>query len=73
MLRSEEFRSAVLDSLAEHYEEWMISKPEGLATVLDNIAVRLQLPPTAAELLRMLDRLGPEGRQALSDYIVEQV
>ena len=73
MLRSEDFRGAVLDSLADHYEEWMISKPAGLATVLHNIAVRLQLPPTAAEHVRMLDRLGPEGRQALAEYIAEQV
>jgi hypothetical protein len=73
LLHSEDFRCAVLDSLADHFTEWMISKPEGLATVLDNIAVRLQLPPTAAEIVRMLDRLGPEGRQALSDYIAQQV
>jgi hypothetical protein len=72
-LRSEDFRCEILDSLADHFDEWMISKPEGLAAVLDNIAVRLQLPPTAAELVRMLDRLGPEGRQALADYIAQQV
>ena len=73
LLRSEDYRSAVLDSLADHYEEWMIANPDGLAAVLDNIAVRLQLPPTAAEIVRMLDRLGPEGRQALAEYIAEQV
>jgi hypothetical protein len=73
LLRSEDFRCEVLDSLVDHFGEWMISKPEGLAAVLDNIAVRLQLPPTAAELVRMLDRFGPEGRQALTDYIAEQV
>jgi len=73
LLLCSNFRGEVLDSLADHFDEWMISKPEGLASVLENIAVRLQLPPTAAELVRMLDRLGPEGRQALSDYIAEQV
>jgi hypothetical protein len=73
LLRSEDFRGAVLDSLADHFDEWMISKPAGLATVLHNIAVRLQMPPTAAEHVRMLDRLGPEGRQALADYIAQQV
>lgn len=73
LLRSEDFRCAVLDSLADNFTEWMISNPEGLAIVLDNIAVRLQLPPTASELVRMLDRLGPEGRQALAAHIAAQV
>jgi hypothetical protein len=73
LLRSEDFRCAVLDSLADHYDEWMISKPEGLAAVLDTIAVRLQLPPNARHLVRMLDRLGPVGRQALASYIADQV
>lgn len=73
LLRSEDFRCAVLDSLADNFTEWMISNPEGLAIVLDNIAVRLQLPPNASELVRMLDRLGPEGRQALAAHIAAQV
>jgi hypothetical protein len=73
LLQNPDFRAAVLDSLAEHYEEWMIANPDGLAAVLGIIANRLQLPPTAAETVRMLDRFGPEGRQALSDYIAEQV
>jgi hypothetical protein len=73
LLRDPDFRDAVLDSLAEHYEEWMIANPDGLAAVLGIIANRLQLPPTAGELVRMLDRTGLPGRQALSEYIAEQV
>jgi hypothetical protein len=73
LLQNPDFRAAVLDSLAEHYEEWMIANPDGLTAVLGIIANRLQLPPTAAELVRMLDRTGLPGRQALSEYIAEQV
>lgn len=73
MLQNPDFRDAVLDSLTEHFGEWMFSNPDGLAAVLGIIANRLQRPPTPGEIVRMLDRFGPEGRQALSEYIVEQV
>jgi hypothetical protein len=73
LLRNPDFRDTVLDSLTEYFQEWMISNPDGLAAVLDTIAVRLQLPPTAGELVRMLDRTGLPGRQALAEYIAVQM
>jgi hypothetical protein len=63
------FHQDVVDSLTEHGTEWTISHPEGLVAALRLVSDRIPFRPTPAELIRMMEKLDPQSRQFVADFV----
>lgn len=73
LMRDPEFHQDVIDSLTEFSIEWATSNPEGLVAVLRLISARIPSRPTSADLIRMIERMDPQSRQCVVDFITSRI
>jgi hypothetical protein len=67
------FHQDVIDSLTYFTEEWTISHPEGLVSVLRLISARIPFHPTPDELIRMMERMDPHAQQCVADFVSSEI
>jgi hypothetical protein len=73
LLKREEFRGSIIDSLTEHADVWAQSHPQGLEGVLRMVWSRIPQHPTPDELIGMMARLEPGARQRVADFISSRI
>jgi hypothetical protein len=73
LMQDPEFHQDVIDSLTCFTEEWTISHPEGLVSVLRLISARIPFHPTPDELIRMMERMDPHAQQCVADFVSSRI
>jgi hypothetical protein len=73
LMRDPAFHQDVIDSLTEFSIEWTISNTEGLVGVLRMISARIPFHPSPQDLVRMMERLDPEARQQVADFVTSRI
>jgi hypothetical protein len=73
LMKDPDFHRDVIESLTEFCEEWTISNPAGLVSVLRLISDRIPFHPTPKELVRMMKRLDPAAKAQVADFITSRI
>lgn len=73
LMKDPDFHRDVIESLTEFCEEWTISNPAGLVSVLRLISDRIPFHPTPKELVRMMKRLDPAAKAQVADFISSRI
>ena len=68
-----DFRKEVMNSIRRFPTEWLSAHPEGFPAIFDGIAFHLDIHLNATELLELLNRINPSGREAFAEYLASQI
>jgi hypothetical protein len=72
-MNDQAFHRDVIESLIQYSDEWTLSNPDGLVSVLRLVSDRIPFHPTPGELVRMLERLDPTSREQVAGFVSSRI